>query len=197
MVQELIIKRKSIREFKNRAISEGELLSLFEAASLAPSSYNEQPWRFIIAERDNEAEFFKMLSLLMDKNQEWAKNASLLVLVVAKSNLTRYDKPNKYKLYDVASAVANLTFQAASMDLSVHQMGGFNSEIAKEGYEIPDGFEPVVVLAIGESAQSIANEDNELLEDRLKTRKNLSQSVFTKKFGNSLIEEVKPLVNKT
>ena len=122
---------------------------MFEAARRAPSAFNEQPWRFILAARNNSEEFKSILETLAEKNREWAINASLLVIVLAKKNLSRNQKFNKHYMYDTASAVANLTFQANSLNLYVHQMGGFSSEIIIEKYSVSDEFEPVVVLAIG------------------------------------------------
>ncbi len=154
MINNIIAKRKSIRDFDSRLLDEEIITSLFEAARRAPSAFNEQPWRFILADRRNKEEFNSMSNVLMEKNREWAQNASLLVVVLSKKILSRNNNLNKHSLYDTASAVANLTFQANSLDLYVHQMGGFDSEKVIDNYSVPAEYEPAVVLAIGRKATS-------------------------------------------
>jgi len=127
VINNIITKRKSIRDFDSLLLNEETIASLFEAARRAPSAFNEQPWRFILANRKDKNEFNLVLDVLMEKNREWAQNASLLVIVLAKKLLSRNQIANKHYLYDTASAVANLTFHANSLDLYVHQMGGFDS----------------------------------------------------------------------
>jgi nitroreductase len=185
MVHDIIVKRKSIRAFNSENIDDEKLLSLFEAARLVPSSLNEQPWRFIFAERNDDAPFEKILNTLADANKVWAKNASLLVIVISKKDLDRNQKPNKHYFYDTASAVANLTFQANSLDLFVHQMGGFDSVKVQELFNVPEQFEPVVVIAIG--AKSAVNN----LPDPYKERESLPQKRIALNeilFGNNFGE---------
>jgi len=169
MIHDFIVKRKSIRAFDSEKIDDEKIYSLFEAARLAPSSLNEQPWRFIFAEKSDDAPFEKILSILADANKVWAKNASLLVIVLSKKDLDRNQKPNKHYFYDAASAVANLTFQANSLDLYVNQMGGFDSAKVQELFNVPEEYEPVVVLAIG------AEGDVNSLPDPYKERESLPQ----------------------
>jgi nitroreductase len=181
MINNIIAKRKSIRDFVNRLLDEEIITSLFEAARRAPSAFNEQPWRFILADRRNKEEFNSMLNVLMEKNREWAQNASLLVVVLSKRKLSRNDNLNKHYLYDTASAVANLTFQANSLDLYVHQMGGFDSRKVIDNYSVPDEYEPAVVLAIGRKGTS----DVEQTITDLEVKRNpLHEILFENKFGN-------------
>jgi len=194
MIDTTIIKRKSIRTFDKSELNEEIINSLFEAARRAPSAYNEQPWRFILAERNRPEEFNSILKALADKNREWAINASLLVIVLAKKNLSRNGKFNKHYMYDTASAVANLTFQANSLDLYVHQMGGFSYEIIIERYSVTDEYEPVVVLAIGRKVASDLESDEAYPELK---RMPLTEIVFENKFGesHSVLGNVKELIN--
>lgn len=154
MLNNIITQRISIRNFDATLIDEEIIASLFEAARRAPSAFNEQPWRFILADRSNKEEFESMLDVLSEKNREWAKNASLLVIVLSKKILSKNNQLNKHYMYDTASAVANLTFQANSLDLYVHQMGGFDKLKTIEKYLVPDEYEPVVVLAVGRKETS-------------------------------------------
>jgi nitroreductase len=180
MINNIIAKRKSIRDFVNRLLDEEIITSLFEAARRAPSAFNEQPWRFILADRRNKEEFNSMLNVLMEKNREWAQNASLLVVVLSKRKLSRNDNLNNHYLYDTASAVANLTFQANSLDLYVHQMGGFDSRKVIDNYSVPDEYEPAVILAIGRKASS----DSEITNKQIELKRiSLSEILFENKFG--------------
>ena len=100
-VHEVIAKRWSPYAFANRDVSDEDLFSLFEAARWAPSSYNEQPWSYIVATRAQRSEFERLLSCLVEGNQLWAKAASILALGVATSNFKRNDKPNKAAIHDL------------------------------------------------------------------------------------------------
>ena len=182
MINSIIAKRKSIRDFDSGLLDEETILSLFEAARRAPSAFNEQPWRFILANRENKEEFDALLQILMPQNRDWAKNASLLVVVLSKKTLTRNNKINRHYLYDTASAVANLTFQANSLDLYVHQMGGFDSSKVMQNYSVPDEFEPAVVLAIGR--KSVEEKKDTITQLELR-RNSLHEIIFENKFGNS------------
>ncbi|HSL89741.1 MAG TPA: nitroreductase family protein [Ignavibacteriaceae bacterium] len=174
----LILKRKSIKKYSHIAVEDEKIQLLFKAASLAPSSYNAQPWSFIMSKSSDSQNFNNLLLLMNEKNKEWAKNAPLIVLAVAKKDLTINNKPNKYFFYDVSSAVANLTYQALSMDLFVHQIGGFDSVRAKTDLNIPDEYDPVVMLVIGYNAEEAGD-----IYTQNKIRKPLSDFVFEKKFG--------------
>lgn len=189
-MNKLILKRKSIKKYSHIAVEDEDIQLLFKAASLAPSSYNEQPWSFIMARSNDLHNFNNLLSLMSEKNKEWAKDAPLIVLAVAKRNLTVIDKPNKYYFYDVSSAVANLTYQALSMDLYVHQIGGFDSHKAKTVLNIPDEYEPVVMLVIGYNADEV-NETN----NNNKIRKPISDFVFDNQFGNRAYANNEVIIN--
>lgn len=180
MINELIVKRKSIKQFGNANISDSEILTLFEAARRAPSAFNEQPWRFILAKRESEKEFNAILNTLSEKNRDWAKDSSLFVTVLSKKILTRSGKPNRHYMYDTASAVANLTFQALTLNLYVHQMGGFDMEKLIKEFVIPPDFEPAVILAIGKMKNG--NEDESTIHKGL-NRLPVEEIVFEKKFG--------------
>ena len=184
-IDQLIKKRKSIRAFSEESISDETLVKLFEAARWAPSSMNEQPWRFILAKKNDTADFEKMKDCLVEGNRIWAKDAAALVLTIARQNLTASDKLNIYSWHDVGSAIAMLSVQATELTLYLHQMGGFNSALAKKEFAIPEGFEAVSMLAIGyEGSPEMLPE---LLRERETTerkRKPLSEIVFSSNFGN-------------
>jgi nitroreductase len=181
MLNNIITKRKSIRDFNSTELDDEVITTLFEAARRAPSAFNEQPWRFILADRSNKEEFDSMLDVLFEKNREWAKNASLLVIVLSKKILSKNNQLNKHYMYDTASAVANLTFQANSLDLYVHQMGGFDKLKTIEKYLVPDEYEPVVVLAVGRKETSDVRGNEMQIE---LNRIPLYDILFENKFAN-------------
>ena len=179
----MIKDRRSPVIFSNKLIEAEKIELLFVAARWAPSSMNEQPWRFIYATQDDETSFSGLYNCLMEGNKDWNKNVPLLVLGISKLNLDYKNRPNKYAKYDLASAVANLTYQANSMDLWVHQMGGFDPAKAINDLNIPDGFEPVVMLAVGYLGD-IDNADESLKKRDLAERKRnpLNELVFRNKW---------------
>lgn len=184
-IHELLRLRWSPLAFSTKAVEPDKLLSLFEAARWAPSSYNEQPWSFVVATRENMAEFQKLLDCLVEGNAVWAQNAPVLMLSVAKLNFTRDGLPNRHAFHDVGLAVANLIFQATALGLSVHQMAGFDMEKARETLKLPSGYEPVGCIAVG------YGDVVETLPERLqkrhqssRARKRLEEFVFANKWGH-------------
>jgi nitroreductase len=148
-VEDLISKRWSPLAFAERLVEPEKLRSVLEAARWAASSYNEQPWSFIIATRDNQAEFELLLSCLAEGNQVWAKNAPVLMLSVAKLHFERNGVENRHAFHDVGAAAAQLALQATSLGLFIHQMAGFDVAKATEVYNIPQGYQPVAAIALG------------------------------------------------
>lgn len=142
--------RWSPRAFSDKAVSGEHLQILFEAARWAPSSMNEQPWRFIYASKSEDPEAYdKLLKCLMEGNLIWAKHAPVLFVSVAKSDYEQSGKPNKHAWHDIGLATGNLLAQATGIGLHVHLMGGFHADQAKELLHIPAGFEPVAMGALG------------------------------------------------
>lgn len=148
-VADTIRLRKSGRAYAHREIEKEKINSLFEAARWAPSSMNEQPWAYIYATKDQPELWNKLFDALMEGNQIWAKHAPLLVLSLARKNYKGNDEVNSTAKYDMGGANAFLSLQATGMGLNVHQMGGFKKKDIMESLNIPDSFEPTVILAIG------------------------------------------------
>lgn len=166
-----------------RPIEREKLLSLLEAARWSPSSYNGQPWRFILADRRNEVGFHAMLSILSGSNQRWAKDAGALLLTTARTTLDD-GRVNRYGAHDAGMALANLTVQAIEMGLFVHPMAGFDPHKARDLYAIPEQFEPITVAAIGYYG-SVDQLEDDLRERELKPRERLplSELVYEGRFG--------------
>jgi nitroreductase len=178
-IQHALADRWSPYGFEDRAVAKTDLLSLFEAARWAASSYNEQPWNYLIATKQNSNEFERLLSCLVEGNQAWAKAAPVLVLGVVSLRFAKSNKDNRAAVHDLGLAAGNLLVEATTRGLSVHQMIGILPDKAREVYQIPEHFEAWTAMAIGYSA------DPAILPDALKARdlaprqrKPLSEFVF-------------------
>lgn len=184
MIHPLLSQRRSIRAFSDRTIDDATIVRLFEAARWAPSSFNEQPWRFIFARRGEPA-FDKMVDCLNESNRIWARKGALLIMPVALLLNSRNHQLNRHAFHDVGLAVGNLTVEATVSGLFMHQMGGFDLEKARISFEVPTEFEPVSIIVIGYPG------DPEQLPEQLRARellprnrKNLDELIFAGRFGS-------------
>jgi len=148
-IEEILRRRWSPRAFSDRLVEPEKLQGLFEAARWAASSFNEQPWNFIVATKQNPEEHAQLLSCLVEGNQRWARAAPVLMVSVAKLNFDKTGKPNRHAFHDVGLAVQNMIVEATALGLFVHQMAGFSAQKVRESYGVPEGFEPVAAIAIG------------------------------------------------
>ncbi len=190
MIHELLQKRFSPRTFSDKKIEHEQIVDLLEAARWAPSSMNEQPWRFLIAEKDDPQTYYKLLGSLKVNNQIWAKNASLLILTMVRIDSEITKQINKHALYDLGNSVAHLTFQAMTMGIYIRQMGGFDPDKTRAIFAVPDNFIPVSVLAIGYKGNpEFLPEDLKKKELAIRRRKDLSEIAFAGKFGISFKEK--------
>ena len=173
-------KRWSPLAFDSRMVEKEKLLSILAAARWAASSYNEQPWSFIIATKENPVEFKRLLSVLAEGNQQWAQMTPVLMLSVAKLNFERNGVENRHAFHDVGAAAASMAIQAAALGLFVHQMAGFDVPKAKEIYQIATGYDPVAAIALGYlgDPQSLSPSLQQR-ESKPRTRKPLENFVFS------------------
>lgn len=148
-IHDLLRRRWSPRAFSERPLEAEKVRSLFEAARWAPSSNNEQPWRFLAASRDAGADYDRLLACLNEGNRKWASRAPLLILSVAGLHFEDDDKPNRHAFHDTGLAAENLVLQAVALGLTAHQMAGFDVEKARASCLIPPGYEPVAMIAVG------------------------------------------------
>jgi nitroreductase len=123
---------------------------LAQATRLSPSSYNEQPWRFIFCDLTTTPEaYLKALNTLQGGNELWASQAPLLVIVASKSLFTKNQKPNLWNKFDTGAAVMSFVYKAASLGLMTHEIGGFDASLIRKDFAIPDEYQPVVIIAVG------------------------------------------------
>ncbi len=137
--------------FANRAVSSREvpeetLLALVEAASFAPSCFNEQPWRFLVARGERRE---VLAGIMTPANQEWAGIAPALILTLAKRTFTKGGKDNRWHMSDAGCAAGFLMLEAEHRGLVAHPMAGFKRKEARELFEIPEDFEIVHLMAVG------------------------------------------------
>ena len=170
-----------------RTVEPEKLRSCLEAARWAASSYNEQPWTFLLARREDAEAFATMLECLLEANQAWAKSASVLLLTVASETFSRNGKPNRVAVHDIGLAAANFTIQATALGLDVHQMAGINISKIRQTYGVPEGYEPVTAIAVGYAlpAEQIENASVREKDTHPRERKPLSETVFSGKWGES------------
>lgn len=179
-IHDLLRQRWSPHAFSDRMVESEKLHSVSEAASWAASSYNKQPWSYIVATSENKAEFERLLSILAEGDQEWARNAPVLMISVAKLNFEYNGVENRHAFHDVGTASTTLAIQAAALGLFIHQMAGFDVSKAKETYGIPSGYEPVAALALGYFGDSQTLSDKlQQRESALRTHKPLEEFVFS------------------
>ncbi|MCP9468454.1 MAG: nitroreductase family protein [Nitrospira sp.] len=148
-IHELLARRWSPRAFAERPVEPEKLQSLFEAARWAPSSNNEQPWRFIVANKADETQWNRLFACLVEGNRVWAFRAPVLALSVASLYFGKTGAPNRHAMHDTGMAVQNLAIQAVALGLIVHQMAGFDVEQARKDLKIPSEYEPVAMIAVG------------------------------------------------
>ena len=147
-VDELFLDRWSPRALAGEPVTEEELMTLFEAARWAPSSYNNQPWRILYARRETE-QWPAFLGLLVEGNQAWARDAAALLLFVSKETFDFNGKPYPTHSFDTGAAWENLALQATRLGLVTHGMQGFDYERARTELNIPEGFRVEAMIAVG------------------------------------------------
>ncbi len=180
ILNDVILKRFSPRAFQNKRIDPSELESLFEAACWAASSMNEQPWLFHYAEK-GEAEYEMILDSLMPGNKVWAQEAPILMVNYYKEVFDKNGSFNRSAMHDLGLAMGNMSIQATTLNIGLHMMGGFNPEIITKKFELPDGYVPFCVVAIGYFGDpNSLDEPLKSRETAERKRKKLSEIVFHK-----------------
>ncbi len=178
-VLEVIRRRWSPRSFSDQPVTDADLTKIFTAAGWAASSYNEQPWRFLVGRR-GETTYEKILDALVEFNQVWAKTAPVLILSASKTVFSANGYPNPLCLHDTGAASANMSLQATALGLQTHGMGGVDKERARKNFAIPEEFEVGAAWALGypgdpDALPMIYRE----MEKAARTRKPLREFVFT------------------
>lgn len=182
-IHPLIAERWSPRAFSSKEIPVEAIRRMFEAARWAPSSSNDQEWRFILGFKGDETHK-NLFNTLIEFNQLWAGDAHMLVLICGQSISKKTGKYSTIFSYDVGQAVAMLSIQATHEGLMVHQMSGYDKNKAKEVFELPEGIEPLAVMSIGYLGKTSKLHPNlQPMEKADRVRDNFDAFVFRKKYG--------------
>jgi len=153
-IHDLLTRRWSPRAIDpERAVDAADLRALLEAVRWAPSTFNEQPWRYLVFDGSKPGSLERARACLVEGNA-WARKAPVLLLSVARETFSRNDKPNRLAGHDVGLASENLALQATALGLALHQMGGFDAERARKEFHIPEGFTPMAMIAVGHPASA-------------------------------------------
>jgi nitroreductase len=180
-ILDVFLARRSSRALSDESISEQELMTLFDAARWAQSSYNNQPWRFIYA-RKNTAQWQTFFNFLVSANQVWAKDAQVLVVVLSKTTFDYNEKPSRTHSFDTGAACQNMALQGAFLDIVVHGMEGFDYLKARKELQIPDVYEIQAMFAIGKIGQISGLPENLQAKEAPSQRKPLDEIVFQDRF---------------
>lgn len=177
-VQDLIAYRWSPREFLEKPVEPEKLRRLFEAARWAASCFNEQPWRFVTATRADREQFGRVLSLLVEKNQQWAQSAYLIGFSASRKDFTHNGTPNRFHSHDTGAASATLALEAAGLGLQAHFMGGFDNKRARSEFAVPEEFEIGAAFALGYVDEAKARL-------AVRSRKAVNEVVFGTQWGQA------------
>ncbi len=177
LIDELFIKRWSPRAMSGEAVTKEELFSLFEAARWAPSSYNNQPWRFVYALK-NTHQWDKLFNLLVDFNKSWCKNAGALVMVISKKTFDHNNKPARTHSFDTGAAWENLALQGMMKGCVVHGMEGFNYDQARQELNIPDDHAVEAMVAVGKPGKKEDLPQEIQKNESPNERKKISEFIF-------------------
>lgn len=180
-INDTIANRWSGRAYDaSQAVSHAQIIALVEAARWAPSCFGDQPWRFIVWDKNADAQAWQQaFDCLAPSNQTWVKDAPVLMLVCADTVFNHNQQPNRWAQYDCGAAAENLCLQASSMGLMAHQMGGFNAESVQAAFAIPAQYTPMAMLTVGYAAEiSSLSGDTLTRETAARSRRPLNELFF-------------------
>lgn len=172
----------------SKPVSHEQIIALLEAARWAPSCFGDQPWRFVVWDKQADPEAWqKAFDCLAPANQAWVKDTPVLMLVCADTLFNHNQQPNRWGQYDTGAAAENICLQAASMGLMAHQMGGFNADKARETFAVPAQFIPMAMLCVGYAADiNTVTGDALDRETAARSRKPLNELFFAGNWGNPI-----------
>lgn len=163
-IHPLLASRRSVREFDPaRLVSRDDVKLILEAARWAPSSFNEQPWRYLVCERHVDEEAWRdLFDCLVEGNRRWAERAP--VLIVALASIREPGAGEVTAVYDVGAASLSLSLQASTLGLATHPVSGFDAARLRQRFALPEQLRPLTVIAVGYAA------DLHTLEQRARER---------------------------
>ena len=163
----------------NRKIKKDDLLAILEAASYAPSCFNEQPWEYIVGNDDEDRE--KILDILNDKNRAWAKNAPVLMIAVARKNFAYNDKPNPWHQFDTGTSWGFLSLEAQKRGIHTHGMAGFSKDKVREVFDVPEDYTVIAAIAMGYYGDKSTLSPDQQEKEYPQPRKPIAEMIFNRK----------------
>jgi nitroreductase len=184
-VLDVIRSRWSPAIYSSQPVEPQKLLNILEAARWAPSSFNAQPWSFLVARKEEPEEFARMLSCLVPGNVVWAQHVAVLMISVAK---LQFDdgRTNRHALHDTGIATGFLMLQSAALGILAHGMAGFDPAKARELYGIPDSHEAVAAIGLGYPGDPQGAPEDLRKRNQRRPRRTLQQFVFAGRWGQPL-----------
>lgn len=184
----LLQKRWSPRQFDDQQISKKTIFQIFDAGKTSMSCFNEQPWRVILASKD-DPHYNKLFECLTPGNQQWVQTAPFLGVVLVKKHFSKKDKENRHRFYDSGAFMAFSTLKAVSLGLFIHQMAGFSVEKVHQNFPIPDEFEAITCFVIGHAANlnTLPKEQREQ-EQKRSPRKPVNHFLFGDQWDESYLD---------
>lgn len=183
-IEDLFLRRWSPRAMSGESLGEDELMSLFEAARWAPSSYNGQPWRFLYAHRDTP-QWQRFYDLMVEFNQKWAGQAAVLIVVISRDTFEHNGKPARTHSFDTGSAWMSLALAATRNGLVTHAMQGFDYDRARESLGVPKGYTVEAMVAVGRPGDKEDLPEGMREKEEPSTRKPVSEIAFEGSFPSS------------
>jgi ankyrin repeat protein/nitroreductase len=182
-VSDIFMLRHSGKSYDaTKEVSDEQMMAIMEAARWTPSSHNDQPWYFIICDRSKTPEaYYEVLQTLKGTQQDWVRNAPVLIVVISRENQTYNNKPNEWAQYDTGAAALSLSLQASDLGLMAHQIGGFNKESIASKFELPDNHTPLTIIVVGYEAED--PED----PPAPRVRRPVRETFFYGEWGNSFL----------
>ncbi len=188
-VHDIIARRWSPRAFDaGKPVTREQLISMLEAARWAPSCFGDEPWRYLVWDKNsNLAAWQRAFDCLGEFNQQWVKNAPILMLATASSSFRHNGKPNAWHMYDTGASSENICLQATSLGLFAHQMGGFDADKIRQEFDIPKEFACLAMIAVGyQTTPDVLPKDLEEKEVADRTRRPLEECFFENSWNSGI-----------
>jgi nitroreductase len=185
-ILDVIRERWSPAVYSSRSVEPAKLRAILEAARLAPSSFNGQPWSFLVARREDPEEFARMLSCLVPGNVIWAQHVPVLMLSVARLHFEHNGAPNRHAFHDTGIATGFVMLQAASFGIMAHAMAGFDPEKARQLYEIPAAHEAVAAIGVGYPGDDRDAPEELRKRNARRPRHPMERFIFAGRWGQTL-----------
>ncbi len=179
LLSEIFIKRHSGKNFVSHPVEQEQLQALIQSARWTPSSFNDQPWNFIFCDRfANTEAYLKVADSIY--GQDWTENVALFVVVIARTEFRYNGEANEWAHYDTGAAALAMSLQAADIGLMAHQIGGFDAQAIQQDFQLPAGYTPLAVIAIGYEDTQAATDDEP------RTRLPVENNFFSGAWGHPL-----------